>query len=76
MKLYSVPTVCRAPCQDLIYTLHHNPYDSVILLLTTCMHLAPGNPRKKPWTPENIILSESSQTEKDKYYMIPRLCGI
>ena len=25
---------------------------------------------------ENIILSEVSQTEKDKYYMISLVCGI
>ena len=25
---------------------------------------------------ENIILGEVSQTEKDKYYMIPLICGI
>ena len=25
---------------------------------------------------EIIILSEVSQTEKDKYHMIPRICGI
>ena len=71
-----MPTVCRAPCQGLMHVLPHNPDDSVILLLTTCMHLAPGDPRKNSWTPENIILSELSQTEKDKYYMIPCLCGI
>ena len=26
--------------------------------------------------PEDIILSEESQTEKDKYYMISLICGI
>ena len=26
--------------------------------------------------PENIILSEVSQKEKDKYYMISLICGI
>ena len=25
---------------------------------------------------ENIMLSEISQSEKDKYYMIPLICGI
>ena len=25
---------------------------------------------------EMIILSEVSQTEKDKYYMVPLICGI
>ena len=25
---------------------------------------------------EGIMLSEISQTEKDKYYMLPLLCGI
>ena len=26
--------------------------------------------------PETVILSELNQTEKDKYHMIPLICGI
>ena len=26
--------------------------------------------------PENVILCETSQSEKDKYHMIPFICGI
>ena len=34
-------------------------------------------PRAAPWMDlEIIILSEVSQKEKDKYYMVPLTCGI
>ena len=34
-------------------------------------------PFAAPWMDlETIILSEGSQTEKDKYHMVSRLCGI
>ena len=38
--------------------------NEILPFVTTCMDL------------ESIMLSEISQTEKDKYYMISLICGI
>ena len=50
-----------------VYTIEYYPAlrkNEILPFVTTCMDL------------ESIMLSEISQTEKDKYYMISLICGI